>query len=72
VAKSESPHEEKTIAAVWIMVVMFCPRYSDRPGCRTEIVPGSFPTQQRCKEIGGLLKNKGASYVCLPQWEKAA
>jgi hypothetical protein len=55
------------------MVVMFCPGYSDGPArCRTEIVPGSFPTQQRCKEVGGLLKHKGVSYVCLAQWEKAA
>jgi hypothetical protein len=60
------------MAAVWIMVVMFCPGYSDGPArCRTEIVPGSFPTEQRCKEIGGLLKHKGVSYVCLPQWEKS-
>jgi hypothetical protein len=60
------------MSAVWIMVVMFCPGYSDQAGCRTEIVPGSFPTQQRCKEVGGLLKSKRVSYVCLPQWENAA
>jgi hypothetical protein len=61
------------MSAVWIMVVMFCPGCSDGPArCRTEIVPGSFPAQQRCKEVGGLLKHKGVSYVCLPQWEKAA
>jgi hypothetical protein len=48
--------------AVWIMVVMFCPGYLDGPGrCRTEIVPGSFPSQQRCKEVGGLLKHKGVT-----------
>jgi hypothetical protein len=55
------------------MVVMFCPGYSDGAArCRTEIVPGSFPTEQRRKEVGGLLKHKGVSYVCLPQWENAA
>jgi hypothetical protein len=26
----------------------------------------------RCKEVGGLLKYRGVTYVCLPQWEKAA
>jgi hypothetical protein len=60
------------MSAVWIRLVAFCPGYSDQPGCPTEIVPGSFPTQQRCKEVGGLLKYRGVTYVCLPQWEKAA
>ncbi len=60
------------MSAVWIMVVAFSPGYTDQPGCRTEIVSGSFPTEQICKELGNLLKSKRVSYVCLPQWEKAA
>ena len=57
---------------VWIMVVMFCPGYSDRAECRREIVPGRFQTEQSCKELGALMKNPRTSFVCIANWEKSA
>jgi len=56
------------MSAVWIMLVASCPGFSDRDGCRTEILPGSFPTDQACKEISGLLKSKQVSYTCRIRW----
>ena len=53
--------------AVWIMVVMFCPGYSDRAECRREIVPGVFRSEQVCKARGELFRTKGVSYVCAVQ-----
>ena len=56
------------MTAVWIMVVMFCPGYTDRAECRREIVPGKFPTEQVCKVRGEMLRTKGVSYVCVIRW----
>ena len=36
---------------VWVMVVMFCPGYSDGVECRREVVPGRFQTA-----VGNLLR----------------
>ena len=58
--------------AVWIMVVMFCPGYSDRAECRREIVKGTFPTEQVCKSHGNMLRAKGVSYVCMIRWPNEA
>ena len=58
--------------AVWIMVVMFCPGYSDRAECRREIVPGVFRSEQVCKARGELLRTKGVSCVCAIRWPNNA
>ena len=50
--------------SIWIMLVMFCPGYSDRDECRREIVPGVFRSEQVCKARGELFRTKGVSYVC--------
>ena len=53
--------------SIWIMLVMFCPGYSDRDECRREIVPGVFRSEQVCKARGELFRTKGVSYVCAVQ-----
>ena len=58
--------------AVWVMVVMICPGYSDRAECRREIVPGVFRSEQVCKARGELLRTKGVSYVCAIRWPNNA
>jgi hypothetical protein len=60
------------MSAVWIMVVMFCPGYTDRPGCRTEIVPGAFSSEQVCKVRGNMLRANGFSYTCVIRWPNDA
>lgn len=56
---------------VWVMAVMICPSYNSNIGCTTQIVPGKFDTEQQCKEIGQIMKDKRVSFVCLPTWEKS-
>jgi len=60
---------------VWVMAVMICPNQPDAyaykgMGCTTQMVPGHFKDEAECKEMGGLLKDKRVSFVCLPTWEK--
>ncbi len=74
VAKFEAKGGEanQMMNAVWTMVVMFCPGYSDRAECRREIVPGVFPSEYVCKSRGELLMTKGVSYVCTIRWPNDA
>ena len=58
--------------AVWIMVVLICPGYTDRDECRREIVKGTFPTERVCKATGEMLRAKGVSYVCTIRWPNNA
>jgi hypothetical protein len=58
--------------AVWIMVLVFCPGFSDLSECRREIVKGNFPTERVCKELGNLLKSNGVSYTCVIRWPNDA
>ena len=60
------------MAAVWIMIVMFCPGYTDRSECRKEVVPGVFRTEQVCKDRGEMLKAKGVAFRCYASWPNDA
>ena len=46
--------------SVWIMLVMICPSLNGEPSCLTSIVPGHFTSEQSCKEIGALMKDRRA------------
>ena len=58
--------------SVWIMLVMICPSLNGEPSCLTSIVPGHFTSEQSCKEIGALMKDRRVSYRCVQRWENKA